>query len=370
MPIDPDLPGRLALTLFRLASGAEGALIQRIAGALAKGIGSPDWAVRQLANVVRLRAGWEATLGSFFEEMQRGAYGAVIDAGQIGRDAALVDLRGLARREAARSTLPGARALVGLAEELAGVVVSTRYGVLRSAEDVFRSVVAQVSAQTILGANTRRMVAQQALDRLVGRGLTGFVDVSGRRWQLASYVEMASRTVAQRAMVQGHSEVLREAGHDLVIVSNAPQECKLCRPWENKILSLSGDSVGQIQVPSAVDPARLVTVEVAGSLVRARAAGLYHPNCRHSHSLYLPGVTRPAPGRAPDPEGDLARQHLRALERRVRRAKMLEAAAFDDAARTRARIHVRAIQAQIRAHVDATPGLLRQPARERIGVAR
>ncbi|ASU77991.1 hypothetical protein CDG81_06355 [Actinopolyspora erythraea] len=94
-----------------------------------------------------------------------------------------------------------------------------------------------------------------------------------------------------------------------------------------------------------------------------RAAGLFHPNCRHRSSMYVPGVTpRPTSTRAPD---DDARQHLRYLERQVRAWKKREAAALSEAAATRARSKIRESQARIRGHVDSTP-TKRQRARERI----
>jgi hypothetical protein len=224
-----------------------------------------------------------------------------------------------------------------------------------------------VLGRVLLGGETRRGVAQTVLDRLLGNGLTGFVDKAGRRWELASYVEMATRTATQRAMTQAHTEALQSQGLDLIIVSDAPQECDRCRPWEGKVLSLSGGGAGTVQVRSVVSD-RIVAVTVAGTLEQAKRAGLYHPGCRHSHSAYLPGLTK-RPTNTADPEGDAARRRLRELERRVRREKLREAAALGPREAATARARVKQGQAAIRDHVDRT-GLIRQPAREVIGKAR
>jgi len=367
--VSPDAVDLLARTVLGIAQDAELSLAGRIADALRRGIDGPGWAQRQLGDVGRLRKVWSDSLDPYLDGMRTAAGRAVLDAGTQGEALALDSLRAVLREAGATSALPGRGAVIALAEELSGTVASTRWSVLRSAEDIFRSVVGQVSGRVLLGAQTRRSVAQVALDRLISRGVAGFTDVSGRHWELASYVEMATRTAAQRAMTTAHSETLASRGHDLVIVSNAPAECKLCRPWENKVLSLSGGA-GRVTLPSAVDPGELITVEVAGTLAQAQRAGLYHPNCRHSHAAYLPGLTKPAPGEAADPKGDAARQRLRALERGVRAAKLRQAGALDDQARRRAGGDVRAAQAAIREHVAVTPGLLRQPARERVGTAR
>lgn len=41
---------------------------------------------------------------------------------------------------------------------------------------------------------------------------------------------MAVRTSIARAAIEAHTRTLTEAGLDLVIVSDAPRECPLCRP--------------------------------------------------------------------------------------------------------------------------------------------
>jgi len=365
---DLEIADRLGLIMFQQASGVEVDLTQRIARQLAKGIDGPQWAERQLAEVAHLRASWERVVSDWIVRSRETSAGVVRQAGEAGERSALADLRAALLGSALESRLPGARAVLGLAEELSGAIASTKYGILRAAEDIFRKVVADTSGTVLLGSQTRRGAAQQILDKLISKGLAGFTDRKGRRWDLASYVEMAARTTTQRAMVKAHTDTLQSRGVQLVMVSNAPQECKLCRPWENKILSLTGEGRQELQVKSAVS-AEIVTVEVAGGLEEAKRAGLMHPNCRHSVSAYLPGLTRPASSDPADPEGDAARQRLRALERQVRAAKMREAAALDDRARKDARAEVAAWRSKIREHVASTTAK-RQPQREQIGKAR
>jgi hypothetical protein len=114
-----------------------------------------------------------------------------------------------------------------------------------------------------------------------------------------------------------------------------------------------------------VPPVVMVPVRVAGSLEEARAAGLYHPNCRHSLRPFLPGVTRPDP-LAAGPRGATYEdtQEQRRLERQVRAWRRREAVALDDRARRNAAASVRATQASLAA-LTASTGLRRQRARER-----
>jgi hypothetical protein len=110
-----------------------------------------------------------------------------------------------------------------------------------------------------------------------------------------------------------------------------------------------------------------ITIDVAGTLDDARAKGLQHPNCRHSVRAYLPGATRLPTGPTADPQGDVARQRQREIERGIRRWKEREAGALDPAAKTQAAARVRAWQAEMRTHLDDHPDLKRLRYREAIG---
>lgn len=113
----------------------------------------------------------------------------------------------------------------------------------------------------------------------------------------------------------------RKAPGDLVTASNAPRECPLCRPWEGKVLTISGpDGAHAVEVEHAIEDGRTVRVNVAGSLDAARRAGLQHPNCRHSVSAYTPGITR-TDNATSDPAGDEAGQRQRAIERNIRNTR-------------------------------------------------
>lgn len=75
-------------------------------------------------------------------------------------------------------------------------------------------------------------------------------------------------------------------------------------------------------------------------------------NCRHTHSLFIPGVTSTsAPPVDDDHVGYRATQRQRYLERQIRASRRMEAAAMDDDARRRAVSRRRAYEAKLREHV-------------------
>lgn len=362
MPVSPDLAAGLARATVDIYADAERILLARIARAIGADLDAPAWAEQKLMQVQLLRLQAQALLDSLTGQVEQAVAEAVVTAYNRGTAAAVSDLAGVlgVALEDVADPVPGSAAVQRLAAEAITQVTATHGRILRVIVDAYRQIVADASAQVLTGVVTRREAAQRSLDTFAARGITGFIDRAGRGWQLESYVEMAVRTTTAQAAVNAHADRLQALGQDLVIVSDAPQECRLCRPWEGKVLSLSGGTVGTVEGGRGV--------RVAGSLADARADGLFHPGCRHSTGLYQPGVTR-LPGRTADPEGDAARRKLRYLERETRKAKRLEAGALDDQARARAAARVRQKQAQIREHVENTTAK-RVRAREQIGAAR
>lgn len=363
----------LGVELVRLYGDLEQQFAAGVARRLAAGIDSPGWLNDKLARSGEVR-NWAEQLA------RRVALGAsirrtIVKAFDAGANSAQQQLAGPLRNRRdhitpVQRTLPGAQAIDRLAAGLAGRLDAAGLRVARSVTDAYQQTVTAGAAHVLGGASTRRQAASQVWNRLLDQGFTGFTDVRGRNWSLAGYVDMATRTTTAQAAVAGQLDRQAQYGLDLVIVSNAPQECKRCRPWEGKILSRDGSGAGgkTLQVEHATED-RMITVRVAGSVAEAVAAGLLHPNCRHSLSAYLPGLTRvPPEGSTADPEGNKARERLRDLERQVRKAKLQEAGALTPEARAAAVQRQKIAQAKIREHVKANKhlGVKRKPEREQI----
>ncbi|MFT4189877.1 MAG: ADP-ribosyltransferase [Aeromicrobium sp.] len=335
----------LALAVMRLYTDAETHLLEQLARAVSGDrTAGADFARGRLAKMQALRADLPNQLRRLTAASAAEVQAAITAAYTAGADAAAKAAPGPATRP------PNTPSVERLAAETVRKISVVNTGILRATDDVFRQVVARTSPQALLGNQTVQQATQAALDEFARRGVSGFVDSAGRRWQMDTYAEMAIRTGVMSAAIQGHVDDLRARGYDLVTVSDHSQECELCRPWEGKVLSLSGSP------PDGVKAAR--------SLAEARAEGLFHPNCGHRLVLFLPGVT-PERTPKPDPQGSADRKRLRYLERQVRASKRLEAVALDEAAKTAARARLRKYQAAIRAHV-ATTSAKRQPQREQI----
>lgn len=249
-------------------------------------------------------------------------------------------LLAMARRRLARTTdtiLEAAvqRALLTSGEDAADLAPYLTAAVQSATKAAQAALTAATTTSPEAAADTlaRLKAAQNALDDLGRQGLTGFVDKAGRRWNLAAYTEMATRTAASNALDAARAAALVRAGHDLVVVGTHSTEgsCALCRPWLGRTLSLTGATP---DVPT---------------LAAAKAAGFRHPNCRCSWGL--PGALAAVPSPA-----ELARtaatyeaaQRQRALERRQRVAHRRMATAITPKARTAARHELDAVRLNFR----------------------
>lgn len=371
MPVSPAMAEDLAAAVADLYEAAEGVLIEKITQALAQGIDSPMWAQLKLAALGNLQAAVDEVIAALQANAGGAIHEAVAEAYDRGQQAAVAELGavGVGQAIVAAEILPTAPAVDRLAAALIADTGPVHLRILRQTMDVYRHVVARASAAPLLGAQTRRQAAQSALDDFANRGITGFVDSRGRSWDMRSYVEMATRSAVGRAAIEAHSDRLGAAGIELVIVSQASEECPLCRPWERKILTRTGaGGAREVQMEHATEDERMVTVRVAGSLPEARTAGLMHPNCRHSISIYLPGVTKkpePHPARATYEQS----QQQRYYERQIRKWKRRQAAALGMQEAQASRARVRAYQARIR-ELTAETGLPRKSHREQVERAR
>lgn len=349
MPVSPDYARELAQAVRDVYEDATTRLIATIAEQVAQGIQDEGRADFRLESFLRLIQRIDIIL----DELRRGVPGAVERAIGIAyrRGSAVAtkdaDDAGLSGATAGAVTAVGRTdAISRLLSEAMRPHEEALFQIRRQARDAYDRAVTTAVARMLTGSGTRFEAARDAVLDLMRSGIVNFTDKSGRKWDLASYVEMATRTSAGNAMVEGHTDRLVDLDQDLVIVSNAPEECKICRPFEGRVLSVSGRTTGKLSDGKTV----------MCSVSEAKRGGLLHPNCRHSLNLYLVGVTE-SPTRTADPEGDKLRQRQRAYERRIRdwkrRVAMDEATLGKDDPRTKAdRKKLRSAQAEFKAWRD------------------
>ncbi|MBD2760066.1 phage capsid protein [Yimella sp. cx-573] len=344
MPTNPGDGEQFAARVARMVDATEEQLLRLIAQLLADGADETDWAATRLRDVQRLLWAAQRSGKELDKVLRQAVLDAILDSINVGTMTAITDLPAQAP-VITGAAVPTSEALAAATQAQISQAIGRMPSLLQR---VYEEAV-HAGASTVLdGRRTRLQAAQSVLDRLLGQGIRGYRDSAGRSWSLDTYVEMSVRTVTGQAATQAHLDQLQHAGRDLVIVSDAPRECPACRPWEGKVLSISG-RVGAV-IETDRTTGRTTTVVVAGSVADAKAAGLQHPNCRHSLSSYVPGATR-SPRSSHNPDGYEHTQRQRAMERKIREWKRREALALTPEAQALARGKVRSWQGQLRAHV-------------------
>lgn len=307
----PDTPGAqdAANTIIGQLENAHLYLVGKIAATLAAGNGTEleTWRARKAAQLAAmLNQARSRTLST--PPGTRTLIGNVVNEGaQVGAAWADVQADKAGARTAGLFVPPPI--LQMLTDEAAGNLAKVRLGLVRSIPGVYQSTLGETVRLMATGSTTLPEAVAESVDKMARRGLPGMVDRAGRGWRPETYAEMVLRTVYANASRDARISRLEERGESLVIVSDSPEECELCRPWEGKILSTSGPNV-----------------QAAATLGEARSVGLFHPRCTHSVNLWREGLTVPTPPRQ-NPEGYAESQRQRALERKVRESKRRLAAA-------------------------------------------
>lgn len=359
MSVSPEGSEDLGEEVARIYADAEVSLLGRIAQFLGLNLDSDDWTAqrRNGAGVVRRTIG--SLLGGLFGKGRKAAAAAAKEAERRGVASADEELG-----EERTKGLPGPSGVHAKkgAKDMADDLRAVEKAAVKQALTAYQRIITEVTVAVTEGTGTRKGAAQRALARFANAGITGFVDKAGRKWEIATYVEMAVRTRAAEVMVDAHLGRLEAVGVKLVMVSEAPYECDLCKKWEGKILEVGGPSGKHtVEVKQGRDT---IKVKVEGSFAEAKSAGLFHPNCRHSVEAYIPGATK-APTKA-DTKGVTYKdtQQQRYLERQARKWHRHAAVALDDEKRKAAEAKFKAYRARIREHTART-GLPRKSNRER-----
>lgn len=94
-----------------------------------------------------------------------------------------------------------------------------------------------------------------------------FIDKAGRAWENARYIQMLTRTTAQRVETAAFCDSMLADGFPLARISNdSGNDCDVCGAWEGRLIDLTqGHQLGSGTY----------------TLREAREAGLFHPNCTH-----------------------------------------------------------------------------------------
>ncbi|AWB84784.1 phage minor capsid protein [Corynebacterium liangguodongii] len=347
---NPDVLDTIGGSIVSTYEKAELYLIRIIRDALLRVGEEPNWAVTQLLAIRQERHRIQGLM-TVLQRRSPVLWASVVDEAytsgvlQAEREIGQLEQAGLFQA-APGSTVVNDAAVTALASEGVTQMHRVHANILRRTEDAWRRIAADAAGFTTTGAMTVQQATQRAFTRMARDGMGFFVDDSGRKWGLDTYAHMVVRTATTRALLQGHTDTMLDRGVDLVVVSSHPRPAPVCAPYERKVLSLTG------KYPRGTHRIGDSIVRVEATLREAEAHGLHHPNCRHRHSAYVPGITNTTPPQPnPNHEGYKATQKQRRLEREIRASKRMEEAALSEQARMDARQRTRTYQQKLREHI-------------------
>lgn len=245
-----------------------------------------------------------------------------------------------------------------LADAAQREIRQARAAILRQVDDVFRQTIFKSQVYMNSGAVSLNQAIDMATKDFLDKGIDSIQFSNGRRMNIASYAEMSLRTSSQRAVFAGEGAKRNQIGIRTVVVSAHNNCSELCLPWQGKVYIddvYSGGTAADGSYPL---------------LSTAMAGGLFHPNCRHNMTTFVPGQSRlPQPVDNKEALANYkAEQKQRYMERQIRRYKRCEAGSVDPTNKAAAATKVKEWQGRMRDHLKANPQLRRDYSREKFKI--
>ena len=248
-----------------------------------------------------------------------------------------------------------------LMQDVVQVEQTAETAALRTMDDVYRRTVNRAQLAMAAGETTLTKAIDMAVREFLEKGLNSIVYRDGRHVDIADYVRMVLRTTSTRAQLQGKSKRFAELGYDTVLISQYGGCSETCEPWQGRAYIDDVFTIwnGEINGDSGKSMYCGKWFPLLSSAIRG---GLFHPNCRHTMSLYIDGVTKIPP---PIPAEQIRKQReleqkQRVMERKIRKLKRLEAGTQDPQAVKEYGRKLKQAQQEMKAFVDENHDVLRR----------
>ena len=174
--------------------------------------------------------------------------------------------------------------------------------ILRMHDDKVRRAIFNAQVYANSGAGTYEKAVDMAVKDYTAAGINCVRYKDGKQVNIKSYARMALKTAGLRAYLTGEGAKRQEWGIHTVIINKRGNPCPLCLPW-----------VGRVMIDDVWSGGTAAEAKKMGDplISQAMDAGLYHPNCRDSHTTYFPGISTP-------PDKKWKKSELVAVEKNVK----------------------------------------------------
>ena len=193
---------------------------------------------------------------------------------------------------------------------------------LRMTDDIYRQTLNKIQISMGTGSTSLQEAIDSAVKDFLDKGINCIEYKDGRRVNIADYVRMALRTTSTRATLQGEAKRRTELGYDTVLVSQYNACSDTCLSWQGRVYIDDVFTVWEGEINGDRGKSNYCGKWFTLLSVAIRA-GLFHPNCRHTMSTWIDGVSS-----KPEPldiskvrENAKLEVKQRRLENKIRQAK-------------------------------------------------
>ena len=193
---------------------------------------------------------------------------------------------------------------------------------LRMTDDIYRQTLNKVQLSMGTGSTALQKAIDSAVKDFLDKGINCIEYKDGRRVNIADYVRMALRTTSTRATLQGEAKRRTELGYDTVLVSQYNACSDTCLSWQGRVYIDDVFTVWEGEINGDRGKSNYCGKWFT-LLSVAIQAGLFHPNCRHTMSTWIDGVSsKPKPlDISKVRENAKLEAKQRRLENKIRQAK-------------------------------------------------
>ena len=271
-----------------------------------------QWQAKQLAGLEEYRRKHKGKLEERYEAINSKMRMAILQANAQGKMAQekkiLEAIRKGAKLHRATDKLQGEffrvndRKMNALLDAVESDMKRAENAILRMHDDKVRRAIFNAQVYANSGAGTYEKAVDMAVKDYAAAGINCIRYKDGKQVNIKSYARMALKTAGLRAYLTGEGAKRQEWGIHTVIINKRGNPCPLCLPW-----------VGRVMIDDVWSGGTAAEAKKMGYplISQAMKAGLYHPNCRDSHTTYFPGISTP-------PDKKWKKSELAAVEKNVK----------------------------------------------------
>lgn len=290
------------------------------------------WQAEKLKNMERFRRENQSVLGEYTDVIDRETRTLMQEEFKEGEELVNSQFEELKEEmpEATKSDLVTSDNFFGvnqnkmdaLMNDITQLEKDVSYAALRMTDDIYRQTLNKVQLSMGTGSTSLQEAIDNAVKDFHDKGINCIEYKDGRRVNIADYVRMALRTTSTRAALQGEAKRRTELGYDTVLVSQYSACSDTCLPWQGRVYIDDVFTVWEGEINGDIGKSNYCGKWFTLLSVAIRA-GLFHPNCRHTMTTWIDGVSsKPKPlDISKVRENAKLEAKQRRLENKIRQAK-------------------------------------------------